>query len=425
MRNTASSKKIKDYCEITSSKRIYAADYQEEGVPFFRGKEIVEKYYGATELSTKLFISPNKFEEIKSRYGVPKPGDILLTSVGTLGIPLLVNGEEDFYFKDGNLTWFKNFHNLNSSFLYYWLLSPAGKAQLQKCMIGTSQSAYTIVRLKEMDIDLPDSLIQVQIADILSAYDDLSENNRRRIQLLEQAARLLYREWFVHLRFPGHEHIKITNGVPEGWESKSFTNVLENHIGGGWGQEESVGSETTPAYVIRGTDIESVINGNFEDIGLRYHKDSALRSRLLKAGDIIFEVSGGSATQLIGRSLLISKKMIDVYNGSVICASFCKRFTPLSLSLSPYLYYHIKHIRENGELNTYIKQSASALQNFNYAAFLEHYFVRIPNKLLLDQFAEQVSLFESQIITLAMQIYSLKRARDLLLPRLMNGEIAV
>ncbi|HUW44382.1 MAG TPA: restriction endonuclease subunit S [Dehalococcoidia bacterium] len=315
---------------------------------------------------------------------------------------------------------------LDARFLMYYLISPYMQAYLLSLAgSGGTRKALTKSMIEEFIIPLPMIDEQKRIADIISAYDDLIESNRRRIGLLEQAACLLYREWFVHLRFPGHEHVKITDGVPEGWESKGFANVLGNHIGGGWGQEDPLGSETTPAYVIRGTDIESVISGNFEDIGLRYHKDSALQSRLLKTGDIIFEVSGGSATQLIGRSLLISKKMIDVYDGSVICASFCKRLTPLSSSLSPYLYYHIKHIRENGELNTYIKQSASALQNFNFAAFLEHYFVRIPNRLLLGQFAEQVSLFESQKFTLAIQTYNLKRARDLLLPRLMNGEIAV
>jgi type I restriction enzyme S subunit len=311
-------------------------------------------------------------------------------------------------------------------FLHYYFLSPRWRKVVESNIIsGATVERIPIERFPEFEVTLPLLDIQKQIAKILSPYDDLIENNRRRIALLEQSARLLYEEWFVRFRFPGHEHVRITNGLPEEWEEKRFDDVLGNHIGGGWGQDEPLGSETTPAYVIRGTDIESVVSGDFEAVGLRYHKDSALKSRLLKTGDIIFEVSGGSAIQLIGRSLLISKKILDVYDGAVICASFCKRLTPVSTNLSPYLSYHIKHIRENGELNTFIKQSASALQNFNFAAFLEHHFVKIPNKLLLDQFGEHISLVESQMFTLAMQIYSLRHARDLLLPRLMNGEIAV
>jgi type I restriction enzyme S subunit len=157
---------MRELCEITSSKRIFASDYQSEGVPFYRGKEITEKYRGNLEVSTELFISRSKFEEIKSKFGVPKSGDLLLTSVGTLGSPYIVKAGEEFYFKDGNLTWFRNFKGLDSRFLYYWLVSPQGKAELQKCTIGSSQSAFTIVLLKEMRIDLPPLPTQRKIAAI-------------------------------------------------------------------------------------------------------------------------------------------------------------------------------------------------------------------------------------------------------------------
>jgi len=199
--------RMSDLCEITSSKRIFAADYVTEGVPFYRGKEITEKYKGNLDVSTELFISEEKFCEIERKFGAPRSGDLLLTSVGTLGSPYVVKPGERFYFKDGNLTWFRHFNELDSQFLYYWLVSPQGKAELQKCTIGSSQSAFTIVLLKGMEIELPPLLVQRRIAGILSAYDELMENNQRRIRILEAMARALYREWFVHFRFPGHEQI--------------------------------------------------------------------------------------------------------------------------------------------------------------------------------------------------------------------------
>src|SRR5438132_4600874 len=137
-----------ELCEITSSKRIYAADYVPEGVPFYRSKEIIEKHEGNIDVSTDLFISDSKFREIERKFGAPKAGDLLLTSVGTLGMPYVVKSGERFYFKDGNLIWFRNFNRLEPQFLYYWLLSPQGRAELKKCTIGSSQSAYTIVLLK-------------------------------------------------------------------------------------------------------------------------------------------------------------------------------------------------------------------------------------------------------------------------------------
>jgi type I restriction enzyme S subunit len=220
---------MEELCEITSSKRIFAADYVSEGVPFYRGKEITEKYKGNINISTELFIAEEKFKEIERKFGVPKPGDLLLTSVGTLGSVYVVKPSDRFYFKDGNLTWFRNFKELDSHYLYYWLGSPQGWAELCKATIGSSQSAFTIVLLKGIEIEVPPRPTQRKIASILSAYDDLIENNLRRIKILEEMAQNLYREWFVKFRFPGHQYARFTDSplgrIPEGWEVVSLENV--------------------------------------------------------------------------------------------------------------------------------------------------------------------------------------------------------
>ena len=98
MHNTWHTLKLKEICEITSSKRIYLSDYQTEGIPFYRGKEIIERQKGYSEVTTELFISIEKFDEIRGRFGVPKVGDLLLTSVGTLGVPYVVKQNDEFYF---------------------------------------------------------------------------------------------------------------------------------------------------------------------------------------------------------------------------------------------------------------------------------------------------------------------------------------
>ena len=225
-------RRLHELCNVTSSKRIFAADYQSEGLPFFRGKEIGEKHH-RREVSTEIFISRDKFEAMRKKHGAPVDGDLLLTSIGALlGSPYVVDGEGDFYFKDGNLTWFRNFDGLESKFLYYWMLSPEGKAELEKSKIGSAQPAFTIANLKEMEISLPDLPTQRKIAGILSAYDDLIENNLRRIRILEEMAQSLYREWFVHFRFPGHKSTKMTDSplgpIPEGWEVKKLGDIAED-----------------------------------------------------------------------------------------------------------------------------------------------------------------------------------------------------
>ena len=118
---------------------------------------------GNVNVSTELFISRSQFEQIRARFGAPKGGDVLLTSIGALlGLPYVVKQGEEFYFKDGNLTWFRNLNGIDSQFLYYWMLSPEGNGELQKSKIGSAQPAFTINLLKRMEIGLPPlSLIHI------------------------------------------------------------------------------------------------------------------------------------------------------------------------------------------------------------------------------------------------------------------------
>ncbi|MFH2003980.1 MAG: restriction endonuclease subunit S [Bacteroidota bacterium] len=231
MKNGWKKIRLKEVCEITSSKRIYAADYQNEGIPFFRGKEIIEKQKGIIAVSTELYISKEKFRSIKSKFGAPQVGELLLTSVGTLGVPYVIKEGEEFYFKDGNLTWFKNFIDLDVKFLYYWFLSPFGKAQLKKSTIGSSQPAFTIVLLKDLEIKLPPLDTQRKIASILSAYDDLIENTTRRITILEEMASAIYREWFVEFRFSNVECRMPLRPAPSRWDESPFGNGTRVHSG--------------------------------------------------------------------------------------------------------------------------------------------------------------------------------------------------
>lgn len=143
-------------------------------------------------------------------------------------------------------------------------------------------------------IQIPDLETQEKIAHILSTYDELIENNNRRIQILEKSAEEIYKEWFVRMRFPGHENTKFEKGIPEGWEVKRIGNIISFDIGGGWGKDEKENDFIKKAYVIRGTDIPDMKCGKFNYEMLRFHKESNLRSRRLEDGDIIFEASGGS-----------------------------------------------------------------------------------------------------------------------------------
>ena len=178
--------KIGDLCSISSSKRIFAKEYQTSGIPFYRGKEVIEKQKGEN-VSTELYISEARYNEIKNKFGVPEEGDMLLTSVGTLGVPYVVK-DETFYFKDGNLTWFGNFKGLNSKFLYYWFLSPMAKNAIDAKAIGSTQKALTIDALSKFEIDIPNVDVQNRIVSILSSLDNKIELNRRINDNLEETS---------------------------------------------------------------------------------------------------------------------------------------------------------------------------------------------------------------------------------------------
>ena len=173
--------KVGDCCEVTSSKRIFFSEYVDSGVPFYRSKEIIESSNGQA-ISEPLFISQEKYDEIKNHFGVPQPGDMLLTSVGTIGVPYIVREKDYFYFKDGNLTWFRNFSDaLDSKYLYFWVKSSEGQSVLNNTTIGSSQKALTIASLKGLEIPCPPAPVQQRIVEILAGYDALIENNQKQI----------------------------------------------------------------------------------------------------------------------------------------------------------------------------------------------------------------------------------------------------
>ena len=416
--------KIGDHCEITSSKRIFYSEYTDSGVPFYRSKEIIESSQGQP-ISEPLYISTDKYNDIKSKFGVPLPGDMLLTSVGTIGIPYIVRTDDYFYFKDGNLTWFRNFDDsLLSKFLCYWIGSKDGYGVLNNTTIGSSQKALTISSLKQIECPLPPIEVQNRIVDILSAYDALIENNQKQIKLLEEAVQRLYKEWFVKFRFPGYEDTPIVDGVPEGWEKVPVGNLISYEIGGGWGEETPTGKCIREAYVIRGTDLYGIAHGDLLSIPFRYHVESNLSSRKLKDGDIVFEVSGGSRTEGVARCLLITSSMLNVWRKDVMCASFCKLIRP-QFGFSQYLHDCIKHLRATGKTEEYDKRSASSIVNYRWKDFLSQELVLRPSEEILDHYNGVAKEIYSKAINCSLQIESAKKARDRLLPKLISGEIEV
>ena len=390
--------KLGDCCEITSSKRIFYSEYTDHGVPFYRSKEIIECSQGQS-ISEPLYITNQRYDEIKDKFGVPVAGDMLLTSVGTIGIPYIVKETDEFYFKDGNLTWFRNFTNkLCAQYLYYWVTSKEGTGVLNNTTTGSSQKALTISALKNIEITVPPIENQRRIADILFAYDDLIENNRKQIKLLEEAAQRLYKEWFVDLRFPGHEHTKIVDGVPEGWEKQPLSSIADIRMG------QSPKSEFYN-QIGEGLPFHQGV-GSYGNRFVRDETYSTSFTRIAEAGSILFSVRAP-----VGR-LNITKNKIVIGRG-IAALNHKSR-------LQSFLFYMLKErfFKDN------LVGNGSIFASISKEELLNQQFI-IPCEDIMVQYDKAAQNIDDRIATLDRQTELLTQARDRLLPKLMSGEVEV
>lgn len=397
--------KIGDHCEITSSKRIFYSEYTDSGVPFYRSKEIIESSQGQP-ISEPLYISTDKYNDIKSKFGVPLPGDMLLTSVGTIGIPYIVRTDDYFYFKDGNLTWFRNFDDsLSSEFLCYWIGSKDGYGVLNNTTIGSSQKALTISSLKQIECPLPPIEVQNRIVDILSAYDALIENNQKQIKLLEEAARRLYKEWFVNFRFPGYEDTPIVDGVPEGWEEAPIDSRISLLSGYAF---KSAQFDSSGEYKI--VTIKNVKDGEFD--GINTNRIVSIPGKtpkhcVLTDGDILLSLTGN-----VGRTCIV--------NGNNYLLN--QRIAKLQSDIPAFTYCLFRSSdmfdAMNNLANGTAQQNLSPIRTGKIS-------ILFPADNLLEKFERIVGSMISKMLSLIKQCDLLIQARDRLLPKLMSGEIEV
>ncbi|MEE4212886.1 MAG: restriction endonuclease subunit S [Parvularcula sp.] len=293
-------------------------------------------------------------------------------------------------------------------FIYYLARSDLIREPAIKSMVGASgrQRAQLSV-IERIPVPALPVIVQEKIADILSAYDELIENNRRRIALLEEAARLLYREWFVHFRFPGHEHISFTDGLPEGWAQVPAAEAFEVN------PKTSRNDDGVIRYIPMSALSETgmvIDRGPVEDrdksTSVRFRNGDTLLARITpclengKTGYVQFlsedEVACGSTEFIVLRGRRVSNYIV-------------------------YLTARQHDFRENA-IRSMI--GSSGRQRVQPSCF-DRYLVPIPPQVLSTLFDEAVGGMFAQIGNLDQQNQKLAQARDLLLPRLMNGEITV
>ena len=387
--------------------------------PFFQTGDIKAANFYLTEYSQTYS------EEGLAQSKLWKPGTLCITIAANIAESAIMGIEGCF--PDSVVGFVANPEKADVRFIKYYM--EILKLRMQNISHGATQDNLSVDKLLSFDFLVPPLPIQQRIAGILSAYDELIENSQRRIKMLESMARALYREWFVYFRYPGHEnHPRVTSSlgeIPQGWEVKKLESLMTAHIGGGWGKEVEDEDHTEPAWVIRGTDIPDARSSQVAGVPHRFHTRSNLRSRRLAPGDILFEVSGGSKGQPVGRSLYITPQLMSAFNGDVICASFCKRICPDADSYgAELLYLSFVEGYESGEIEKFQVQS-TGISNFKWTEYIAQTDRVIPPEPLRLSFRAQVVPIYSAIATLGQQIQILRSSRDLLLPRLLSGQIEI
>ena len=345
------------------------------------------------------FITKEKDEAL--RKGKLKRGDIVYTTRGTVGNAGYYNSNvpyENVRINSGMVILRANVEIVDARFLYQILKSEYYRPYFKQYCTGSAQPQLPIKNFSQIYLNVPDIKTQHRIADILSAYDDLIENNQKQIKLLEEAAQRLYKEWFVDLRFPGHENTEIVDGVPEGWNEKTLSQVA-NVIMGQSPKSEFYNSEKKGLPFHQGV-------GSY---GVRFVMDdiySTSYTRIAEPDSILFSVRAPVGRLNITKNKVVIGRGLAAINQTDGCQS--------------YLYYLLK----NKFFKDNIVGNGSIFASVSKDELLNQKFL-IPERNLMMQFEKIVSQMDKQIENLDSKNKKLIEARDRLLPKLMSGEVEV
>ena len=388
--------RLGDCCEITSSKRCHLSDRVKVGVPFYRSKEIIQRFNGES-IEECDCIEESTYLEIERRYGVPKSGDLLVTTRGSVGVPCLYTEKDRFYFADGNLTWFRNFKpSLNSGYLYYWFQSSVGRHAVTSIAVGTAQLAVPISGLKLTEILLPPIERQRKVSEILSDYDSAIDNARRQIALLEEAAMRLYREWFVV-----HTDQKWENGAVRKWFEITIGRTPPRKIAANFSE-----SATDQKWC----SIKDLQNSNI------FISETAemLTKQGVESSKIHISPAG---TIFLSFKLTVGKVAITLE--PMATNEAIAHFETTDRALRDYTYCYLHEFQYDT-----LGSTSSIGKAINSEIVRDMPFV-MPDAKTLTRFSDMVSPIFDQIQNSVVFIRTLTEARDRLLPKLMSGEVSV
>lgn len=375
-----------------------------DAITFQRGFDITKSEQTKGEVP---IVSSSGISSFHNQWRTKGPG-IVIGRKGTLGT---VHFLKSNYWPHDTTLWVKDFKGNDRRFIYYFLQT----LRLENFDTGSSNPTLNRNHIHKIRIVFPKLSIQAKIAAILSAYDDLIENNQRRIALLEKMAEEIYREWFVRLRFPGHKHVEKFKRAPIGWREAKLGDLIPERglqtgkrpIGGAQDSGiPSIGAENVISLARHDFSKEKYVNEHFFD---------SMRQGHIADKDVLFYKDGAE----IGRVTLVQ----DGFPHEKCCVNehvFVIRTRDLAAQYFLYFYLNQEIIQE------YVKTiNKNAAQPGINKSELRSIPILLPHSGLIQEFENVVSPIIRQIFQLAKTQRTLTKTRDLLLPRLISGKLSV
>ena len=375
--------RLEDVCMSISDGDHQAPPKVDNGIPFVTISNINSS--NKFDFSDVMFVPQEYYENLDVKRK-PQKNDILYSVVGSFGIPVFMNIDKMFVFQRHIAILRPNAEKIVPKFLYYVMRGRDFYLQADSVAIGAAQRTVSLTALRNMTVRIPGRKQQKKISSILSAYDDLIENNQKQIKLLEEAAQRLYKEWFVDLRFPGHENVKIVDGVPEGWEKKKLSHV-------------------TP--IITG---KKDANYGTEDGKYLFF---TCAQEPIKAPSFSFDCS---AVILAGNGDF----NVKMYRGKFEAYQRTYVFSPSEIDNLYLLYFGVKD-----NMRQLFQGASGSTIKFLTKGMLENIIVNAPTTDIKNKFNEFCENYYKQIENAKARIVLLQEARDRLLPKLISGEIQV
>ena len=372
------------------------------GIPFITISDIDSS--NRLNLNVKQFVPEEYYNNLKDIRKAQR-NDILYSVVGSFGIPVIIKGNDRFAFQRHIAILRPDPTKVIPDYLFYIMKTYEFYMQADSVAIGAAQRTISLTSLRNMTVELPSMDVQKKIATTLSRYDSLIDNYQKQIKLLEEAAQRLYKEWFVNLRFPGHENTKIVDGVPEGWEKKRLSDI-GNVITGktpSTSHKEYYGG-TIPFITI--PDMHGLFPENSQyltDVGANMQA-----KKFIPKGSIIVSCIGTAGLVCIAKEICQTNQQIN----SLILND---------IELLGYMYFTLCGLK--GHLNN-IGSNGATMTNVSKSKF-ESIETMIPTTRLYKEFNDICSTIFNTIKSLSTQLRLLTESRDRLLPKLLSGEIEV